>query len=207
MSNWIKFTHNNLEAFGIISGSEVNVYDGDMFDNPSKTDEKFDLKDVIIKNPCEPSKMIALWNNYQSLANEKGLSKPKNPLYLNKAISCIIEQGESIIRPKNYDESIFYENTVKNLFYPSVNYKEFKKYKDNYYKTFNNFPSEMTILAYDALGLIYYVWKKNGKINSVNDFSFKGKIKGKIGTFSFNNKKIIQDLNIYKAENNQFKKF
>ena len=112
MSNWIKFTHNNLEAFGIISGSEVDVYDGDMFDNPSKTDEKFDLKDVIIKNPCQPSKMIALWNNYQSLANEKGLSKPKNPLYLNKAISCIIEQGESIIRPKNYDESIFYEGEL-----------------------------------------------------------------------------------------------
>ena len=106
-----------------------------------------------------------------------------------------------------FDESIFYENTVKNLYYPSVNYKEFKKYKDNYYKTFNNFPSEITILAYDALGLIYYVWKKNGKINSVNDFSFKGKIKGKIGTFSFNNKKIIQDLNIYKTENNKFKKF
>ena len=84
MSNWIKFTHNNLEAFGIISGSEVDVYDGDMFDNPSKTDEKFDLKDVIIKNPCQPSKMIALWNNYQSLANEKGLSKPKNPLYLEQ---------------------------------------------------------------------------------------------------------------------------
>ena len=106
-----------------------------------------------------------------------------------------------------FDESIFYENTIKNLYYPSVNYKEFKKYKDNYFKTFNNFPSEITILAYYALGLIYYVWKKNGKINSVNDFSFKGKIKGKIGTFSFNNKKIIQDLNIYKAENNQFKKF
>ena len=106
-----------------------------------------------------------------------------------------------------FDESIFYENTVKNLYYPSVNYKEFKKYKDNYFKTFNNFPSEITILAYDALGLIYYVWKKNGKINSVNDFSFKGKIKGKIGTFSFNNKKIIQNLNIYKVENNQFKKF
>ena len=106
-----------------------------------------------------------------------------------------------------FDESIFYENTVKNLYYPSVDYKEFKKYKSSYFKTFNNFPSEITILAYDALGLIYYVWKKNGKINSVNDFSFKGKIKGKIGTFSFNNKKIIQDLNIYKAENNQFKKF
>ena len=106
-----------------------------------------------------------------------------------------------------FDESIFYEITVKSLYYPSVNYKEFKKYKDNYFKIFNNFPSEITILAYDAIGLIYYTWKKNGKINTVNDFSFKGKIKGKIGTFSFNNKRIIQNLNIYKAENNQFTKF
>ena len=38
----------------------------------------------------------------------------------------------------------------------------------------------MTILAYDAVGLIYYAWKKNGKVNTINDFSFKGKIKGKI---------------------------
>ena len=106
-----------------------------------------------------------------------------------------------------FDESIFYENTVKSLFYPSVNYKEFKKYQDTYFKTFNNAPSEMTILAYDAIGLIYYAWKKNGKINSVNDFSFKGNIKGKIGTFSIDNKKIIQNLNIYKAENKKFTKF
>ena len=38
-----------------------------------------------------------------------------------------------------FDESIFYENTVKSLYYPSVNYKEFKKYKDNYYNTFESF--------------------------------------------------------------------
>ena len=65
----------------------------------------------------------------------------------------------------------------------------------------------MTILAYDALGLIYYIWKKNGKIVSVNDFSFKGKIKGKIGKFSFDNKQVIQDLNIYKVGKNKFTKF
>ena len=106
-----------------------------------------------------------------------------------------------------FDESIFYENTVKSLHYPSINYKEFKKYKDNYFKTFKNFPNEMTILAYDAIGLIYYVWKKNKKISSINDFSFKRKIKGKIGTFSFENKQVTQDLNIYKAENNKFTKF
>ena len=106
-----------------------------------------------------------------------------------------------------FDESIFYENTVKSLYYPSVNYKEFKKYKDNYYNTFKSYPSEITILAYDALGLIYYIWKQNGKVSNINDFSFKGKIKGKIGTFSFENKKTIQDLNIYKVDDKKFIKF
>ena len=103
-----------------------------------------------------------------------------------------------------FDESIFYENTIKNLYYPSVNYKEFKKYNKNYFKKFSSYPSEISILTYDALGLIYYAWKKNNKIDSINDFSFKNKIKGKIGTFSLNNRKVIQELNIYKVEDKKF---
>ncbi len=106
-----------------------------------------------------------------------------------------------------FDESIFYENTIKNLYYPSVNYKEFKKYNNKYFKKFNIYPNEITILAYDALGLIYYAWKKNGGINSINDFTFKNKIKGKIGTFSFKNGKVMQELDIYKTENDKFIKF
>ncbi len=106
-----------------------------------------------------------------------------------------------------FDESIFYENTIKNLFYPSIDYREFKKYNNNYFQKFKSYPNEITILTYDALGLIYYAWKKNGKINSANDFLFKNKIKGKIGTFSFKDRKVIQDLNIYKTEDNKFIKF
>ena len=106
-----------------------------------------------------------------------------------------------------FDESIFYENTIQNLYYPSVNYKEFKKYNKNYFKKFSSYPNEITMLTYDALGLIYYAWKKNGKITSINDFSFKAKIKGKIGTFSFKDKKVTQDLDIYKIDNNKFIKF
>ena len=128
---------------------------------------------------------------------------------LTSLIYTDVDQDKVLFTTLNqwFDESIFYENAVKSLYYPSVNYKEFRDYKKNYYKVFNSYPNEISILAYDAVGLIYYVWKKNGKINSVNDFSFKGKIKGKIGTFSFENKQVTQDLNIYKAENNKFTKF
>ena len=106
-----------------------------------------------------------------------------------------------------FDESIFYENSIKNLFYPSINYKEFKKFNSKYFKKFKSYPSEITILTYDALGLIYYAWKKNGDISSTSDFLFKEKIKGKIGTFSFKDKKITQDLEIYKTSKNKFIKF
>ena len=106
-----------------------------------------------------------------------------------------------------FDESIFYENTIKNLYYPSINYKEFKKYNEKYFKKFKSYPNEITILTYDALGLIYYAWKTNGQVQSISDFSFKNKIEGKIGTFSLKDKKVLQELQIYKTEKNKFIKF
>jgi len=106
-----------------------------------------------------------------------------------------------------FDKSIFRENLVKNLYFPSVDMKKFRKYNENYFKTFGTRPDEITILAYDALGLIYYVWNKNNGINSIDDFFIKEKIKGKIGTFEFKGKKVFQQLKIYKTENNKFKEY
>ena len=106
-----------------------------------------------------------------------------------------------------FDESIFRENSVKNLFFPSVDLKQFKKYNENFFKAFKVKPDEITILAYDALGLIYYVWNKNNGINNINDFFIKEKIKGKIGTFQFKERKVSQELKIYKTEKNRFKEY
>ena len=41
----------------------------------------------------------------------------------------------------------------------------------------------------------------------MNDFLFKNKIQGKIGTFSFKNGKVTQELDIYKTVNKKFVKF
>ena len=128
---------------------------------------------------------------------------------LTSLVYTDVNQEKVLITTVNqwFDESIFYENTIKKLYYPSINYKEFKKYNDIYFKKFKSYPNEITILTYDALGLIYYAWKENGNINSINDFSFKNKIKGKIGTFSFKDKRVIQELDIYKTGDKKFIKF
>ena len=48
---------------------------------------------------------------------------------------------------------------------------------------------------------------KKWKNKFISNFLFKNKIKGKIGTFSFKNGKVSQDLIMYKTENNKFIKF
>jgi 2-keto-4-pentenoate hydratase/2-oxohepta-3-ene-1,7-dioic acid hydratase in catechol pathway len=112
MANWISFTYKNQTNIGVLEGDMVELFTGDMFNNPTTTGQKLSVNDITLLNPCNPSKIIALWNNYKTLADEKGLSKPNNPLYLNKAISCISQPGEDIVRPKSYNEAIFYEGEL-----------------------------------------------------------------------------------------------
>ena len=128
---------------------------------------------------------------------------------LSSLVYTDVDDTDVLISTVNqwFDESIFHKNLVKNLYFPSVDMKQFRKYNENYFKSFGTKPDEITILAYDALGLIHYVWKKNKGINTINDFFIKEKIKGKIGTFEFKNKKVSQQLKIYKTNNNKFKEY
>ena len=128
---------------------------------------------------------------------------------LSSLVYTDVDDSKILVATVNqwFDESIFRENSVKNLFFPSVDLKQFKKYNENFFKNFQVRPDEITILAYDALGLIYYIWSKNNGINNINDFFIKEKIKGKIGTFQFKERKVSQELKIYRTEKNKFKEY
>ena len=129
---------------------------------------------------------------------------------LTSLVYSDVDQNDVLITTVNqwFDKSIFLENSIKNLYYPSVDIKNFQKYNKKYSKTYGIQPSEITILTYDALGLIYYVWnKKNYKISSIKDFMIKDNIKGKIGTFNFIDGRLIQKLNMYKVSDKKFIKF
>ena len=42
------------------------------------------------------------------------------------------------------------------------------------------------------MGLIYYLWKNDTRIESAKNFNFKKDIKGKIGNFKISDNKVIQ---------------
>ncbi len=105
-----------------------------------------------------------------------------------------------------FDDSILSETSIKSFYFPSINLKNFKSFNKKFIKNYNYKPNEIMILSYDTIGLLYYFWKNDIKINSANDFNIKKEIKAKIGKFKISENKIIQKLEIYKLEENKFVK-
>ena len=121
------------------------------------------------------------------------------------AYTDVSEQEILIITANQwFDDSILSETSIKSFYFPSINLKNLKNFHQRFLGTYKYKPNAITILAYDSIGLIYYFWKNNIKINSAKNFNFKKEIKGKIGNFKISDNKVIQKLKIYKLEDNSF---
>ena len=103
-----------------------------------------------------------------------------------------------------FDDSIIKETSIKSFYFPSINLVNFQRFNQKFYKIHDYIPNEITILSYDIVGLIYYIWKNQNNITSSNNFNLKTDIKGKIGNFKINDNKVIQKLNIYKLDEGKF---
>ena len=57
-----------------------------------------------------------------------------------------------------FDDTLFSENAMQNLHFPSINLENLTKFNKKFLNFYNEKPNEVSILAYDALGLIYYCW-------------------------------------------------
>ena len=212
-----KINFNNVKIFTYSSNPEILTGEIEILTNYAQRKKNLELRKKIFedKEDEQSQKQLERLDQLYTLGDVNFDSTIiidfGNSLksVLTSLIYSDVNQEKVLITTVNqwFDESIFYENTIRDLYYPSVDYKEFKKYNERYFKKFGIYPNEITILTYDALGLIYYTWKKNGEINSTNDFSLKNKIKGKIGTFSIKDRKVIQELDIYKTDKNKFTKF
>jgi len=103
-----------------------------------------------------------------------------------------------------FDETLFQESALQNLHFPSINLKNFKKFKKKYKKVYGQNPNKVSILAYDALGLIYYCWINNNN-NFKTDYLYnKDGFKGLNGQFTIQNNGTSHQLKIYKISNNKF---
>ena len=103
-----------------------------------------------------------------------------------------------------FDETFFNENAMLNLHFPSIDFDNLKKFNKKFLNAFNEQPNEVSILAYDALGLIYYCWSNNNfQFKTEQLYSKKG-FRGLHGQFLIEKNRSKQKLNIYKVSEKKF---
>ena len=112
MTLWGRYEHAGQTGFGTIDGDTINVHEGDMFSGAKDTGETLSLADVRLLMPSEPTKMLALWNNFHALAAKMEMPEPEEPLYLLKANNSFLGPGETIHRPKAYSGKVVYEGEL-----------------------------------------------------------------------------------------------
>jgi 2-keto-4-pentenoate hydratase/2-oxohepta-3-ene-1,7-dioic acid hydratase in catechol pathway len=109
---WVRFRHQDVTGFGTISQSEISVHDGDMFGKSRANGERIALSDIELLAPTEPSKIIALWNNFHALAAKLNVREPDEPLYLLKAPTTAAAPNAVVKRPTSYDGKVVYEGEL-----------------------------------------------------------------------------------------------
>jgi len=112
MTQWLRYTHQGKSGFGQLRGEEIEVYSGDLFNNPKSTNFSLKLKDVELDIPCVPSKFIALVDNFYALVTKLEHAVPEEPLYFLKASNSYQAAGQTIRVPKSYSGKVIYEGEL-----------------------------------------------------------------------------------------------
>ena len=105
-----------------------------------------------------------------------------------------------------FDESFFNENAMQNLHFPSIDLKNLEKFNKKYFNKYNKKTNKVSILAYDALGLIYFCWSNNNFKFEPNQLYNKKGFKGLHGQFVIKNNISKHRLKIYKVSGKKFLK-
>ena len=112
MTQWVRFERDGRIGFGTLDGDTIAVHGGDMFAGAKPTGETLKRSAVKLLAPCEPSKMVCLWNNFHQLAAKNNFAVPPDPLYFLKANNAFCGPDTPIERPKSYSGRIVYEGEL-----------------------------------------------------------------------------------------------
>ena len=105
-----------------------------------------------------------------------------------------------------FDTSLLNEMMIQPIYFPSVNYDNYKDYLKNYKNKYISNSNQIAFLSYDLIGLVYYLLYKNNFVVDNKIFYKKNIFKGKIGIFEIDKNIITHQLNFYVIEDKKIKK-
>jgi 2-keto-4-pentenoate hydratase/2-oxohepta-3-ene-1,7-dioic acid hydratase in catechol pathway len=97
----VRFTTGDIALYGILSGEEIEVIDGEPFDGIKPVGPKYRLDEVKLLSPCLPSKIVALGLNYRSHAEETRNPVPTSPIMFIKPSTSVVGPEDNIVYPSS----------------------------------------------------------------------------------------------------------
>lgn len=95
-----RFSRDGHVYNGVVEGEQIHQLEGSFFDGIEKTGHSFNLADVHLLTPVEPSKIICIGLNFKDHAAEIGQNTQDEPLMFFKPPSALIASGEQIVIPQ-----------------------------------------------------------------------------------------------------------
>ncbi len=103
-----------------------------------------------------------------------------------------------------FDKTLFKEKSSQPISFPSINLNKYEQFTKDYNELFKKDPSQIAILSYDLVGLVYYLLMQNNFEVDNKLFLKQNKFKGVSGIFEINENKVNHILNFYTVENDNF---
>ena len=112
MALWLRFAHQGSTGFGTVDKDTIHGCSGDLFAGAKPTGERLALDAVTFLPPCQPTKMLGLWNNFAARAEVEKQQRPGHPLWFVKTNNCFMAHGEPIRRPAGYEGPVVFEGEL-----------------------------------------------------------------------------------------------
>jgi 2-keto-4-pentenoate hydratase/2-oxohepta-3-ene-1,7-dioic acid hydratase in catechol pathway len=93
---WSRVRHEGQAWTALLQGDELLLHSGSAFGQPQPTGVRLPLAEADWLPPCEPGKIVGLWNNFRAAAAKNGWNEPAEPLYFLKSPGCTIGHGQPI---------------------------------------------------------------------------------------------------------------
>lgn len=107
----VRYTIGGKSAYGILQENRIQVITGNPDGNIEAIGNHYDLADVQLLAPCQPSKVVAVGVNYRSHGEEMSHSIPEEPLIFIKPATAVIGPEEGIVYPDT-SERVDYEGEL-----------------------------------------------------------------------------------------------
>jgi len=96
----VRFKVENEIKYGILEDNKIKEIEGDIFKDYQAVNIIYQLSEVELLSPCEPSKIVCVGLNYKDHAKELNMDLPNEPVVFMKPSTAVSNPNQKIKYPK-----------------------------------------------------------------------------------------------------------